>query len=232
MKKVVLAAALLGALAAMPAQAQTYWRVGTGVSKPSGAALKDRDFATGMGICADFFCSAPSDVNHIRPSFILEGAAGYRFSPSLRGELMYSYRGNYALHGMDGSRAAYNADLKSTVLLLNGYYDFAMQGGFQPYLGMGVGWAQNRLHTVMQSFPVAGTIMNTVSGATKNNPAFALMAGVSIPQQGWTLDIGYRYVNLGSIHSGNIYSSIFSSFPISGLGGRLRAHELTVGTRF
>lgn len=235
MGKLTMAAALLGALVAAPAHAQSYWRLGTGVSKPSGAALKDRDFATGMGICADIFCAQPADVNHIRASFILEGAAGHRFTPSLRGEVMYAYRGNYALHAMDGSRAAYNADLTSTTLMLNGYYDFAMQGGFQPYLGMGIGWARNRLHTVMQSFPLGGTLMNTVSGGTKNNPAFALMAGVSIPYPGWTLDIGYRYVNLGSIQSGNFYSSTipgFVGFPVSGVAGRLRAHELTVGARF
>lgn len=231
MNRIVMAVALLGAMAAAPACAQTYWRVGAGFSKPLGAAVKDRDFLTGMGVCADIFCSAPDQADHVKGSPILEAGIGYRFTPSLRGEVMFSYRVDYSLDAPDASNALYDADIRSNVFLLNGYYDFAASGDVKPYLGLGVGWAQNRLGTVRQGFPMV-TFFNAVSGGKKSNAAFALMAGVSIPQGSWTLDIGYRYIDLGKIESGTIYTSPFSSFPVSGLTGKLRAHELTVGTRF
>ena len=148
---------------------------------------------------------------------------------------MLSHRETYALDDKDRSNAFYYADIKSTALMLNGYYDFATTGDFRPYVGMGLGWAHNRLHTVVQGFALANFV-NTLSPGSRNNFAFALMAGVSIPQQGWTLDIGYRYIDLGSIKSGNFYFSTafpgFVGFPVSGVVGRLRAHELTVGARF
>lgn len=232
MNKIVVAVALFVAMAAAPACAQTYWRLGSGISKPLNAAVKDRDFQTGMGICADFFCSAPGQADHVKASPILEAGIGYRFTPSLRGEAMFSYRVDYSLDAPDPSNALYDADIRSNVFLLNGYYDFAASGNLQPYLGLGVGWAQNRMGTLKQSFPLGGNFFNALSGGKKNNAAFALMAGVGIPQGSWTLDIGYRYIDLGKIESGTIYTSLFSSFPVSGLTGKLRAHELTVGTRF
>lgn len=235
MNRILMAAALLGALAATPAHAQTYWRAGGGLSKPMGVAMKDRDFQTGMGICTDVFCSAPDQVDNVSTSLIFEGGAGYRFTPNLRGELMLSHRDTYSLRDADGSGALYSTDIKSTALMLNGYYDFAASGDFKPYVGMGLGWAHNRMNTFVQGFALANFV-NTLPHGSKNNRAFALMAGVSIPQQGWTLDIGYRYIDLGSIQSGNFYFSTafpgFVGFPVSGVAGRLRAHELTVGTRF
>jgi opacity protein-like surface antigen len=65
------------------------------------------------------------------------------------------------------------------------------------------------------------------------------MAGVSIPQAGWTLDLGYRYVDLGKFETG---TGLFINGapaptapgfgPYPGASGRLTAHELTVGIRF
>ena len=58
----------------------------------------------------------------------------------------------------------------------------------------GIGVARNETGNLTQDFRLG--FVNTFSGATRDDTAFALMAGVGIPYPGWTLDLGYRYVDL------------------------------------
>lgn len=235
MKKVMTAMAMFCSLAAAPAHAQTYWRLETGYSDANSAGFKDRDFANFGIICADSFCGNAAKLDNIGDSPILGVGVGHRFTPHLRADVTLTYRGGYRLNEK-GADAHYSATIRSTALMLNGYYDF-MAGNGGPYLGLGVGWAQNRMGTMVQDFggfPNVVGFHTMLSGAKKNNAAFALMAGVGIPISGWTIDLGYRYVNLGKFETGTVYSSRFfsMSLPSIGASGKLTAHELTLGFRF
>src|SRR5882724_2862899 len=82
--------------------------------------------------------------------------------------------------------------------MANGYYDFSANG-VSPYVGIGVGVAQNKLGTV--SFDLGG-IAGNVPGDTKTGVAFSIMLGASIPlEQTLVLDVGYRYIDLGEVQS-------------------------------
>jgi opacity protein-like surface antigen len=53
--------------------------------------------------------------------------------------------------------------------------------------------------------------------------------------QGWVLDIGYRYVDMGKFETGEggtAHTIPQFAFPFSGADGKLRAHELAIGARF
>jgi opacity protein-like surface antigen len=233
--RIVQVLAILCLSAAPPAQAQMYWRLDLGWSKANDADFKDRNFAADAVICGNPACNTPGRVNDVGDSSVLGGGIGYRFNPNWRGDVTLGYRGGYSLAGTDGGGGSFKSDITSMALMANGYYDFST-GGVRPYVGAGVGWAQNEMDPVALSFP-GGTI--TTPSGKKSGAAFAFMAGVGIPVSGWVLDIGYRYVDLGKIESGSGTASATATglpgsvpFPYSGAEGKLTAHELTVGIRF
>jgi opacity protein-like surface antigen len=213
-----------------------YWRLEVGLSQPRDAGLKDKDPNFAQIITANF---ERDTLNNIDRSFLMGAGVGYRFHPNWRGDAALTYRGGYQLDDRDKDGgiippvpATYSADVSSTALLFNGYYDFEA-GGMRPYVGAGIGVAHNRLGPLRQDFN-RGFNLNLAPGK-RTDTAFALMAGVSMPQPGWVLDLGYRYVDLGKIESGTgLYSNGASlgvpAYP--GVSGRLTAHELTVGVRF
>jgi opacity protein-like surface antigen len=116
--------------------------------------------------------------------------------------------------------------------MANGYWDFTVPWPVKPYVGVGLGWASNKVDDVEGN---DGGFIFKVPGGTKSDVAWALMAGVSWPiNPTLTLDIGYRYSDLGKIEtdSGNI---TFGGVPVgtySGASGKLQAHKLMIGLRF
>ena len=234
--KAALAAIILLA-ASIPAHAQMYWRLDTGLSKTMAADFRDKNSAGNGVICMDLSpasCSTPATLDDVGSSAILGAGVGYRFDANFRGDVTFGYRGGYALSGSDGN-GTFKSDVTSAVVMANGYYDFRASG-VTPYAGAGIGWAQNTMSQIVQTlnfFPGS----TTTPGGKTSGVAYALMAGVAIPFSGWILDIGYRYIDLGKIEgdagNGTVTGPGFAStFPYSGAEGRLKANELTIGVRF
>jgi len=228
--KIVATGSFAALLACDAAQAQVYYRVEVGYSQSTGTDLKDKDFANSGVICGDPLCNSAGSIKDVGSSYTLGAAVGYRFSPNLRADVALGYRPGYAIDATDGSGTSFKADVKSVSLMANGYYDFPLSG-WTPYVGAGLGFAQNKVDTV--SFGGPG-FSGTAPGGTKSGTAYALMLGAGIPLSGrTTLDIGYRYIDLGKIEasSGTVTVNGFA-FPYAGADGKLTAHELTVGLRF
>ena len=220
----ILILAACGLAAAAPAQAQMYWRIDVGWSQPDDAEFKDNDFYNSGNIWGDPTGTQPGTLNNVDGSLIVGAGVGYRFASSLRGDVTLTYRGFYDLNEST-FEARYNASVTSTALMVNGYYDFSA-GGVRPYIGAGIGWARNETSDLHQNFGLG--FINTFSGATRDDTAYALMAGVGIPYSGWTLDIGLRYVDLGKFETG-----AKAAFGITGgQTGKLTAQEITFGFRF
>jgi opacity protein-like surface antigen len=235
MLRLIIAAGAL--LAVHAAQAEPYVRVDGGYSWSTDASIRDKDFNTDGFICADTGCTEGGELNGgVGNSGIYSIGLGWRFNPNVRIDLSGAYRGGYSLADRDQFPSYFNADVKSTSVMLAGYYDLPYRW-VQPYVGAGVGWARNKIGAITNSGGALAPISTERPGGTWSGMAWSVMLGVGIPL--WsrlTLDIGYRYTDLGKIESrpGDVTCSPTPcpGVTYSGLTGRLRAHEVTGGLRF
>lgn len=184
---------------------------------------------------------------------------GWQVNPRFRFDLTGEYRSTAQVKAMDNLTAElvgpagtlqantlYQGQHSAYVGLLNGYWDLFNWRGFTPYVGAGIGFAHHRMADFTSSssatFIDAGTgavttqLSNGVAHAhTQTNLAWALMAGTSydISPNG-KLDIGYRYLNLGSGISATtglidcVCGTVGAPLKVSDL----EAHELRIGIRW
>lgn len=213
------AAALTMLLVAGAAHAQLYWRTDVGYSETVNA-----------GICEPG-CASGARLDDVGQSVVLSAGLGWRFSRSLRADLEFGYRGSYELQEGENIRA----DLTSMSLMLGVYWDFPAAWG-TPYLGAGVGAASNKIDPIANTDGALGTAA-FLPGGTSTGAAWSLMVGMWIvlsPRV--SLDIGYRFIDLGKIESdpGGVTCAPVAcpSATSPGMTGRLRAHELMAGLRF
>jgi len=149
-------------------------------------------------------------------SWIIGGAAGWRFTPNLRADLSFDYRPDYNQQTTLGVGPGAKTGLHNWTLMLNGYYDIPIESfPLVPYVGGGIGLARNSLHGVTVTVP--GTGVASFTGNDKDQFAWQLSAGVSYNfTPNLALDVGYRYLDAGS----------------TGIGGKLHANELATSLRF
>ena len=96
-------------------------------------------------------------------------------------------------------------------MLLNGYADLGEWWGATPFVGAGIGVADNALSGVSDqgfalsrggAFPLGGFFSN----ASRANFAWALTAGLDFAiAPNLKLELSYRYLNLGSIAVGGLH---------------------------
>lgn len=148
--------------------------------------------------------------------------------------------------GHFSASTTYSGEHTAFVGLANVYIDLPKWHSITPYVGAGAGFARNRFSafntTSVGSFEDFGTghiDHDTTTGYANSKAstsfAWALMAGAAIDLDINTkLDLGYRYVNLGSnlavstdiinCHCGTIGS------PLT--GSDLDSHEVRIGLRY
>jgi opacity protein-like surface antigen len=149
------------------------------------------------------------------PLFSLGG--GYQFNNWLRMDVTGEYRGNAHFHGQQvgvfGTVSLpddYNADKSEWLFLANAYVDLGTWWCVTPYLGAGIGTSRNSISSftdigATQAGLGGGSILSTTYGenASKWNLAWALYAGLAYKvAPGLSLELTYRYVNLGSATTG------------------------------
>lgn len=175
------------------------------------------------------------DNVEIRSTYVFEGGAGCS-SRGWRGEAMLGYRGSRKIEGEPLIWAPPNAaapdPLQTRVstysLMLNGYRDLAGWGNLTPYIGAGLGLAYHVVDAV--SFTQPANPME-IDGARGVSFAWQLMAGIGyrLSDQA-TLDVGYRYADMGRAASGRADSGggIHPHVSIDDI----TAHELKLGVRY
>lgn len=207
------------------------------------------DVGIALGTSSNEFDTAPGADNaslgntmiwgRLDPGVMFDVGAGYRFAPFLRFEGSIGYIPSMAFSGnFNGSSSnTAQASVSALVGLANAYLDFAglfgrLPGNIQPFVLGGAGFA-----TVTNSGENDynnGRYSNTFSGATVTNFAWTAGAGVGVPiSPRLTLDVTYRYLDLGQRFVGQLLTS--PSGPPEFLTydrANLQVHTIMVGLRF
>lgn len=175
-------------------------------------------------------------------SWMVEGGVGCGTGGSRgwRGELALGYHGKRDYAGEPGLWTPpgepggpiddpLHTSISSTTLMVNLYKDLGNYGGLIPYVGAGVGVAYNKMDDV--SFTGNPALINRIEGDEDLSFAWSLMAGVGYQlSPRTTLDIGYRYLNLGDIESEHIDSARHYNPKVK--FDDLDVHEIKVGLRY
>ena len=184
--------------------------VGVGAS-----SIEDVQLRTAGAIPPGYY----ADSQNLSDQFFAGGGVGYQFNNFLRADVTAEYRGGGKLSFVDvypsvfpgtqvpGTGLDYNtANLRSIVVMANGYIDLGTYVGVTPYIGGGVGTAFHQLTGFTDIG--AGTAAGGFGTAPKKDTtsfAWNLQAGVSydVTQQ-FKVDVGYRYSNLGSFSTATV----------------------------
>jgi opacity protein-like surface antigen len=146
-------------------------------------------------------------------AWLIEGGVGCGSGAhGIRGEFVVGYHGKRDIDGTPGpwfgtppAADPLHTSVETTTLMFNGYYDLVRFDRFTPYVGAGVGLAYNKTGGV--SFTGNPALVNVIEGDGRWSLAWSLMAGIGIQiSERTTLDLGYRYLDMGKAASGAIDS--------------------------
>jgi opacity protein-like surface antigen len=196
-----------------------YLRGDLGVANANASNLKST-YRDGQSLASLGTVEGPVSIGD---PFLLGLGVGYQFNPWLRADATAEYRNSIHYHAGStyqwGTPATspcdpssglfcgddYNGQVKTGLFLANGYVDIINWGGFTPYLGGGVGVAAYQVSGLKDISLYPANAFGFAQNTTGTNFAWALMAGVAYRfSPTLMLDVGYRYVNMGTFHTGTI----------------------------
>ena len=163
---------------------------------------------------------------------------GYQFNNWFRADVTAEYRSSAAYRKGVTYTAfcanpfcldTYSANVSSAAFMLNGYVDLGTWAGVTPYVGAGVGMVNHR----MKSLTDVGAGVGFAADSTKTNFAWALMAGLGYNvTSNLKIDMGYRYINMGSVSSNPIVCELVTSCFFEVQSYKHAAHDLRLGVRY
>ena len=208
-----------------------YLRGDVGMAVASGNA--------GVGISPNPLVGLPADAYNsfynasLSASALFDVGVGYQINNWLRFDVTGEYRGGSHFQALEQVGIPsltqqygdfYRGDVSSLIGLVNGYVDLGTWWGVTPFVGGGVGVANNRLTGLTdQGFAcIAGPCSPSggyLSNNSKTSLAWALMAGLDFDvTQNLKLELGYRFLDYGQLKSG-----VSNCFNGTGAGGGFSA---------
>jgi len=175
--------------------------------------------------------NGPHRASEVQNTGLLSIGVGAQVDEQARAEGMLSYRSPMSIDGTDGAGSAISGEVESISAMFNLYYDIKQahtwldSDTFTPYVGAGVGISM--LDT--DSLSTAGG--NAERGVQTYNLTYAAMAGLATKLSDLiTLDVGYRFINLGQFEQDGSFSN--GSTATATKYDDLFSHELHAGIRF
>ena len=172
---------------------------------------------------------------------------GYKFNDWLRADITGEYRGKANFHGSDnvtfsGGQGVdnYSGSKSEWVFMANAYVDLGTWWSLTPYVGAGIGMAYNKISGFRDdgiAFIDGVGLTNSVvfaSDASKWNFAWAVHAGLTYKvTQSMSIDLGYRYISLGSAQTGPT-RAFDGSFTGGGpfIFNKIYSHDFKLGVRW
>ncbi len=129
----------------------------------------------------------------------LGGAYGYRYGNGWAAEIQWDYR-RHDLKNIGGSQI--DGDFASNILFVNGYYRFDKMGSVRPFVGAGIGWAQEVDFDITRNG-------QSLSYSRSGGAAFQAIVGGEIDvSDRWSLvgDVRWTRVNSGTFKAENASS--------------------------
>lgn len=177
--------------------------------------------------------------DRVEETFSAGFGIGYKFLSVFRADVTADYRFDHGLERHFYRRPDEGGPLErvgirtregfeSTTILANGYLDLGTWHGITPYIGGGLGYAQNRYFAHFRPLNIPGPkrYLN-VPEHTANNLAWSLTGGAAVEiGHGFSVDVNYRYVNLGPAHSDIVRLNLAQAKD------DLESHEARVGLRY
>ncbi|MGO4735649.1 outer membrane protein [Bosea sp. 2KB_26] len=175
---------------------------------------------------------------------------GYRFNNWFRVDGTWEYRGASQIGVSDklfnpfanGNQTnTYKGNLSSMVALFNAYVDLGTWNCLTPYIGAGIGVAQNRISGLTdqgivfanEPFGPVSSTLGTAGTGTKSGLAWALMAGLGYEvNKNLTLELGYRYLNLGDAQSGVLQNAFLAESYRPLKAKDIQSHDFRIGMRW
>jgi opacity protein-like surface antigen len=199
--------------------------------------------------------STGTSFNDIGSSHMIGAGVGYAWNNWFRTDLTLEYRGGAGISGRGTGVAGvacgcpydfaqnYHTSVSSMVGLLNGYFDLGTWSGITPFVGAGIGYANNRMGTTTSNGQVQNCgascnpyqpIMGTTGAGAKSGLAWALMAGLAYDvNRNTKLEMGYRYMNLGTASSGTNHSDgTGCNCDVAPMTTKLVSHDFRLGMRW
>ena len=174
-------------------------------------------------------------------SVLFGGGIGYRFLPMFRADITVDYIPNFIEHGHNSTLTGVSSSgrLNSLVAMANGYLDFngfwpTALGPWDPYIDAGVGGSRNDLENTHISGTIGPVVLNgNLSGRTHESFAWGAGAGVAYAlSPAWSIDVAYKYLDLGSAETGTFVSGPGGSATVQGAKATIKAHTVSLGLRF
>jgi opacity protein-like surface antigen len=177
------------------------------------------------------------DNTTLSPFGMVDVGAGYQFNDAFRADATLEYRGGARLQSGGAAYPwlapaeagdGFRADLSSFVGLVNGYVTPGAWYGFSPFIGAGVGFADNRLSGAAWR-GVADQAGGRFGGGSRTSFAWALMAGVDYDlTANLKLELSYRYLSYGTIATGGQACASCLGGPVESRN-RLASNDFRLG---
>ena len=159
------------------------------------------------------------------PSY--KAGVGYRINPWLRSDVQVGY-GQIEYKG-EVSNTHVTADVSVLSGLVNGFIDIqgltmTDLGGFEPYVGAGIGAARTLVTNARADFDFAPGVQNRMPSGVRYNMAYGFYVGsglrvarfVDSAPRGLVFDFGYAYKNFGDSGSGAGFIENFTNGALTG----------------
>jgi opacity protein-like surface antigen len=194
-------------------------------------------------INSELFADGNFQVFHedIKSSPLFGIGIGYEFNSWLRFDVTGEYRGKSLFIAQDAYEGGftfppgtneYTADIESWVGLANAYIDLGTYMCITPYIGGGIGFASVSV-LGLKDVNVPNNSVFYAADNSQTNFAWAVYGGLAYDvNQSVTLDLSYRYTDLGDARSGRVTaydnSSSYSGVDIDDI----TSHDLMLGVRW
>jgi opacity protein-like surface antigen len=171
----------------------------------------------------------------LSPFGMVDVGIGYQPTSWFRADATIEYRGGanlqlgaaaYSWQAPSQDAVSFHADASSFIGLLNGYVAPGVWYGLSPFLGAGIGFADNRLASVSATAP--GWNGHFAAGA-RTSIAWAAMVGVDYDlTANLKLELSYRYLSYGTVTTGGLDGCPALTDPISSRR-RLASNDFRLG---